>query len=376
MFDYQRAKKTTLQRQLQAADMPKEATLPTVNQLMAETLESGAAAPPSSSEGTPLDDAMRVKYEQRFGLPMGDVRIHHDSREPAKYGADAFACDSDIFLQAGKEDLLSHEVTHVAQQKKGLVHPTEQIGGIPVSTSPQLERAADAERLPPGPSEAAQRGPVIQLHPSVKIGRQMQEVNTPDKFWEILRSEKCDYSHLPESCLEDAISVFLKTNEFYLSSKHMAQDFEAKISEILKSPKYIDWLTSEDPFIQSNYSKRPEHVDALARHEARRLAPIPERRDKNGLITLYHGGPSNLDAILPAQPSFRNPSREDPSRDGFVSVASTISGATPYPQGQIYRIKLTEDEFRRFKFRQFTGSSELRTRYALPIHSTVKQKKK
>ena len=124
--------------------------MPTVNQLMVETLESGAAAPPSSSEGTPLDDTMRAKYEQRFGLPMGDVRIHHDSREPAKYGADAFACGSDIFLQAGKEDLLSHEVTHVAQQKKGLVHPTEQIGEYRSAPRPNWKERRTQSVFPRG----------------------------------------------------------------------------------------------------------------------------------------------------------------------------------------------------------------------------------
>ena len=372
MFDYRRAKKAVLQTQPQPTDMLKKAISPSGNQLM---LKGGAAIPSSPSEGTALDDAMRAKYEQQFGLPMGDVRVHHDSHEPAKYNADAFACGSDIFLEAGKENLLPHEITHVAQQKKGLVHPTKWIAGMPLNTSSELERAADMEHISSETSGPAQQGPVIQLHPHVQINHKMQEVNTPGKLLEIFCSGGYDYSHLPEDCLNDAIFKFLRIENYYLTPKHMAQSFEATIAQILKSSKHIGWLTSGDPFVRSNYPKVPEHVDALARHEAKRLAPMPKKRDRGGLITLYHGGPAGLTEILPAQPSFRKPKKADPSRDGFVSVSPFARGATHCSSGQIYRIKLTESQFKAFRFREFAGSGELRTRSALPVHSVVKRKK-
>lgn len=140
MFDYKHMKKAALEAQQQTADEPKEAASSLGNQAMLEMLDS---RPALSSGGTPLDDAMRARYEQRFGMSMEDVRIHRGSCEPSKYGADAFAFGSDIFLETGKENLLLHQMTHVAQQKKGLVRPTEWVDGMPLNTSPELEGAAD-----------------------------------------------------------------------------------------------------------------------------------------------------------------------------------------------------------------------------------------
>lgn len=78
--------------------------------------------------------------------------------------------------------------------------------------------------------------------------------------------------------------------------------------------------------------------------------------------------------ILPVQPAFRKKNTSDPSRDGFVSVTPFKSGVTIVPGGEIYKIRLTEDQFKEFKFREYTGSGELRTRQNLPIHSKLPKK--
>ena len=44
----------------------------------------------------------------------------------------------------GQERHLTHELTHVAQQKQGIVRPTTYINGLPVNDSPALERSASA----------------------------------------------------------------------------------------------------------------------------------------------------------------------------------------------------------------------------------------
>ena len=115
------------------------------NQAMLSMLESQdtPTAPRSASGGTPLGKAMQAKIERQFGLPMGDVRIHHNSDEPAKFDAGAYTYGSDIFLGPGQEDTLEHELTHVAQQKKGLVQPEKIEHGIFVNCDSELERCAD-----------------------------------------------------------------------------------------------------------------------------------------------------------------------------------------------------------------------------------------
>ena len=103
--------------------------------------ERGEVQP--ASGGTPLAEAMRAKFERHFGLPMDDVRVHRNSDEPAKFDAGAYTYGTDIFIGPGQEDLLNHEMTHVAQQKLGQVRPTGMEHGMAVNRSPALEYNAD-----------------------------------------------------------------------------------------------------------------------------------------------------------------------------------------------------------------------------------------
>lgn len=111
------------------------------NQAALSMLESQPEAAPTAGGGTPLEDGMRRKFEEHFGLPMDDVRVHRDSDQPAKFDAGAYTYGTDIFVGPGQEDLLSHEMTHVAQQKMGLVRPTGQENGLAVNRSPSLDTA-------------------------------------------------------------------------------------------------------------------------------------------------------------------------------------------------------------------------------------------
>ena len=115
------------------------------NQAMLSMLEAqgerGEVQP--ASGGTPLAEAMRAKFERHFGLPMDDVRVHRNSDEPAKFDAGAYTYGTDIFIGPGQEDLLNHEMTHVAQQKLGQVRPTGMEHGMAINRSPALEHSAD-----------------------------------------------------------------------------------------------------------------------------------------------------------------------------------------------------------------------------------------
>ena len=156
--------------------MPREMELPSgiSNQAMLSMLESQGmqTAPRPASGGTPLDEAMRVKFERQFGLPMGDVRVHHNSDEPDKFGAGAYTYGTDVFIRPGQEKLLNHEMTHVAQQELGQVRPTGIEHGMAVNRSPVLEHSADMGTVPQIAGGAT--GPVVQC---AEGDRTQEEIN-------------------------------------------------------------------------------------------------------------------------------------------------------------------------------------------------------
>jgi len=99
--------------------------------------------------GSALDGGTRASMEGSFGESFDDVRIHHDSESDSlnrSLGAKAFTTGSDIFFRqdASPSDrsLLGHELTHVVQQREGLVG-----GGSGMHVGPandSYEQAADA----------------------------------------------------------------------------------------------------------------------------------------------------------------------------------------------------------------------------------------
>lgn len=167
MLEYLRKR----QREAKAQEVGTEQTVGPAgmsNQAMISMLESQREQPAArpASGGTPLADAMRAKFERQFGLPMDDVRVHHNSDEPAKFDAGAYTYGTDIFIGPGQEELLNHEMTHVAQQKLGQVRPTGMENGLAVNRSPALEHSADTGAVTQTMGTAA--GPVVQCGPPRK----------------------------------------------------------------------------------------------------------------------------------------------------------------------------------------------------------------
>ncbi|MEE8470674.1 MAG: DUF4157 domain-containing protein, partial [Dehalococcoidia bacterium] len=92
---------------------------------VSETLEERIDA--SRGSGQNLPDQMLSSFGRHLGRDFSDVRIHADSEADAlsrQLGAKAFTTGQDIFFRASDYDpqsaegmkLLSHEMTHVAQQ--------------------------------------------------------------------------------------------------------------------------------------------------------------------------------------------------------------------------------------------------------------------
>lgn len=85
----------------------------------------------SVNNGKPLDSVTNLRMSNAFGYDFSKVRIHNDKKAneiSQRIGANAFATGNHVYFNHGKyspgtiegDRLLSHELTHVVQQKGGL----------------------------------------------------------------------------------------------------------------------------------------------------------------------------------------------------------------------------------------------------------------
>ncbi len=99
--------------------------------------------PMQKKNETGIPDELKEKAENEFGLSYDDVRVHYNSDKPAAVQAYAYAQGPDIYLAAGQEKHLAHELSHYPQQMSGRVEPTTEVNGMPVNDNKDLEREAD-----------------------------------------------------------------------------------------------------------------------------------------------------------------------------------------------------------------------------------------
>ena len=93
-----------------------------------------------------LSDSIRAKMEHAFGMDLGAVKLY-ESASVAEHGADAAAQGETVAFAPGKHDfgsrsgqeLLGHELSHVASQRRG------EVTGSGFLNSPALEARADRE---------------------------------------------------------------------------------------------------------------------------------------------------------------------------------------------------------------------------------------
>jgi hypothetical protein len=91
-----------------------------------------------------LPSQLRVGIESLSGMDLSDVKVHHNSSQPAQLNALAYAQGNDIHLAPGQEQHLPHEAWHVVQQRQGRVQPTLEMGGVGVNDDHSLEAEADS----------------------------------------------------------------------------------------------------------------------------------------------------------------------------------------------------------------------------------------
>ncbi|CAG9295002.1 eCIS core domain-containing protein [Celerinatantimonas diazotrophica] len=91
---------------------------------------------------TGLPDDLKEGMEQLSGFNLNHVRVHHNSSEPSKIGAAAFAQGHQIYMGQGQDQHLPHELAHVVQQMQGRVATTTQYQGLNINDDDALEQEA------------------------------------------------------------------------------------------------------------------------------------------------------------------------------------------------------------------------------------------
>lgn len=106
-----------------------------------------------------------------MGHDFSNVNIHANSSKASDAGALAYAQGNDVHFAPGQfkpdtqsgQELIGHELAHVAQQREGRVQANNSVNGMPVNDETTLESEADslgakAAQMKPGPDFAGGNG--------------------------------------------------------------------------------------------------------------------------------------------------------------------------------------------------------------------------
>jgi hypothetical protein len=129
---------------IQRAEIPEEEL-----QMKADPNKSAQPVQRKGSDNKMPED-VQMKMESAFNADFSNVNIHEGSKA-TDVGALAYAQGNDIHFAPGQynpesesgQQLLGHELTHVVQQRKGVVKPTTEANGMAVNDDPGLENEAD-----------------------------------------------------------------------------------------------------------------------------------------------------------------------------------------------------------------------------------------
>ena len=133
------------------------------NSVHLAALSAGTAAPTEADKGARVDlpEAMRAKMENAFGADFSGVKLY-ESQTVADAGAEAVTRGSSIAFAPGKlnlssrggQELLGHELSHVASQQRG------EVTGGGFLNDRGLEARADREGTMAAAGEQVYSGPV------------------------------------------------------------------------------------------------------------------------------------------------------------------------------------------------------------------------
>lgn len=100
---------------------------------------------------SPVHVQPNPSMEALFQQDFSNVKLHTHSTRAEEIGANAFTQGAEIHFAPGQYNphssegrhLIAHELTHVVQQRRSHIRPTNWYRGNPVNDNPQFEREAD-----------------------------------------------------------------------------------------------------------------------------------------------------------------------------------------------------------------------------------------
>ena len=109
-----------------------------------QPIQTNKQAGENTPSGDGLPENLKTGLENLSGVSLSDVKVHKNSEEPEKVGAQAYTQGTDIHIAPGQEKYLPHEGWHAVQQKQGRVEAEIQLKtGAAVNEDSKLEREAD-----------------------------------------------------------------------------------------------------------------------------------------------------------------------------------------------------------------------------------------
>ena len=105
----------------------------------------------STGVASAIPTQLKESMEHSLGGDFSNTQIYTNSEKATKMGALAYAQGNEIHFAPGKfnpdtkggKELLGHELTHIVQQKKGVVQKTKKDRGMMVNSEFKLEKEAD-----------------------------------------------------------------------------------------------------------------------------------------------------------------------------------------------------------------------------------------
>lgn len=151
-----------------------------------------------AGKGERLDHSIREKYEKRFGVDLGHVRVYTgEFAEEFNRQRNAHAVtigSTGMILMGGSPDkamasvagqaLLAHELTHVAQAQKGLHRKASSSGGMPFAEEHEAEAEAVEHSVaegggdPGADTHAATEAASAQIAAKEALDRAIEQIKT------------------------------------------------------------------------------------------------------------------------------------------------------------------------------------------------------
>ncbi len=228
----------------------------------------------SSGGGQPLDESTRSFMEPRFGHDFSRVRVHTDERaaESARaVNALAYTAGQDVVFGGGQYEpetmegkkLLAHELTHVVQQKQGMVN--EQATRLTSLHSLREQTASNVKSYSTGYQDTSdllvlQRQPVMDAAPAIAPASEQKAIKAEVQttlpgveeavrnltLWLAMPSPAAHTEQIFQTLLlqkghaEDLKAEFQKT-----AGRELESAFEAGLSgnDLIRAKRYLQYGT-------------------------------------------------------------------------------------------------------------------------------------